>query len=47
MSLSSIHVYGELPELVLGQVREKARLLGRGVVEMHALHAGFTRFAVH
>jgi hypothetical protein len=44
VTLSSIHVYGELPELVLEQVRAKARLLGRGVVEVHALHAGFTRF---
>jgi hypothetical protein len=48
VTLSSIHVYGEPSEEVLKQLHEKARLLGRGavVVEVDALHAGFTRFAV-
>jgi hypothetical protein len=48
VTLSSIHVYGEPSEKVLKQLHEKARLLGRGavVVEVDALHAGFTRFAV-
>jgi hypothetical protein len=49
VKLSSIHVYGEPSEKVLKQLHEKARLLGRGavLVEVDALHAGFTRFAVH
>jgi hypothetical protein len=48
-TLSSIHIYGEPSEKLLKQLHEKARLLGRGavVVEAEALHAGFTRFAVH
>jgi hypothetical protein len=48
VTLSSIHLYGEPSEKVLKQLHEKARLLGRGavVVEVDALHAGFTRFAV-
>jgi quinol monooxygenase YgiN len=46
VTLSSIHVYGEPSEKVLKQLHEKARLLGRGAVEVEvdALHAGFTRF---
>ena len=49
VTLSSIHLYGEPSEHLLKQLHEKARLLGRGavVVEVEALHAGFTRFAVH
>jgi quinol monooxygenase YgiN len=47
VTLSSIHVYGEPSEKVLQQLHEKARLLGRGAVEVAASHAGFTRFAVH
>jgi len=44
VTLSSIHVYGEASEDVLAQLHEKARLLGRGAVTVHALHAGFSRF---
>jgi hypothetical protein len=44
--LSSIHIYGDLNEKVLTLTHEKARLLGQGEVVVHALHAGFTRFAV-
>jgi quinol monooxygenase YgiN len=49
VKLSSIHVYGEPSAKVLKQLHEKARLLGRGAVEVEvdARHAGFTRFAVH
>ena len=38
-----------LGEHLLRLLHEKARLLGRGAVEVEvdALHAGFTRFAVH
>jgi quinol monooxygenase YgiN len=46
VTLSSIHIYGEASEKLLKQSHEKARLLGRGDVTVHALHAGFTRFAV-
>ena len=45
VTLSSIHIYGEPSEKALKQVREKARLLGGGAVEVEALHAGFTRLA--
>jgi quinol monooxygenase YgiN len=45
VTLSSIHIYGEPSAKVLTQVHEKARLLGRDVVVVDALHAGFTRFA--
>jgi hypothetical protein len=46
VTLSSIHIYGEPSAKVLKQVHEKARLLGRDVVVVDTLHAGFTRFAV-
>ena len=46
VTLSSIHIYGEPSEKLLKQLHEKARLLGRGTVEVAALHAGFTRFVV-
>ena len=45
VTLSSINVYGEASEGLLAQLQEKAHLLGRGAVEVDALHAGFTRFA--
>lgn len=45
VTLSSINVYGEASEGLLAQLQEKAHLLGRGAVEIDALHAGFTRFA--
>jgi hypothetical protein len=32
---------------VLRQLHEKARSLGRGIVTVHELHAGFTRFEAH
>jgi hypothetical protein len=47
VTLSSIQIYGEPGEKVLKQAHEKARLLGRNaVVEVGALHAGFTRSTV-
>jgi hypothetical protein len=45
VELSSIHIYGEPSERVLQETREKARLLGRGAVEVQPLHAGFDRVA--
>jgi hypothetical protein len=45
VSLSSITIYGEPSEKLVGQLHEKARLLGRrAVVRADDLHAGFTRF---
>ena len=44
ITLSSIDIYGRPSEKVLRQLHEKVRLLGRGTVEVHGLHAGFTRF---
>jgi hypothetical protein len=45
VDLKSIHVYGEPSEKALGQLHEKARLLGTGGVTVQALHAGFSRLA--
>ena len=45
VTLSSINVYGAASDGLLAQLHEKARLLGRGTVEVEVLHAGFTRFA--
>ena len=47
VTLSSIQIYGEPGEDALKHAHGKARLLGSGDVEAHALHAGFTRFAVN
>jgi len=44
VTLSSIKVYGEPSEGLLAQLQEKAHLLGRGTVDVDALHAGFARF---
>jgi quinol monooxygenase YgiN len=43
VTLSSIHIYGEPSEKVLQQAHEKTRLLGRGIVVVEPLHAGFAR----
>jgi quinol monooxygenase YgiN len=45
VTLSSIHIYGEPSEKVLQESHEKARLLGRGIVVVEPLHAGFARVA--
>lgn len=44
VTLLSIDIYGKPSEKVLRQLHEKARLLGRGDVVVHGLHAGFSRF---
>ena len=46
VTLSSIQIYGEPSEDALKHAHGKAQLLGRGDVEVHALHAGFTRSTV-
>jgi quinol monooxygenase YgiN len=43
VTLTSTHIYGRPSETVLRQADEKVRLLGRGVVDVQALHAGFSR----
>jgi hypothetical protein len=43
ITLKSIDVYGAPSETVLGQLREKAEMLGGATVTVHALAAGFTR----
>lgn len=43
ITLTSIDVYGAPSETVLGQLREKAEMLGGATVTVHALTAGFTR----
>jgi hypothetical protein len=45
VTLTSVDIYGEPSAKALEQSLEKARLLGRGVVTVHTLHAGLTRFA--
>jgi hypothetical protein len=44
--LLSIDIYGDIDEPLLEQLREKARLLGEGVVRANGHHAGFSRFLV-
>jgi hypothetical protein len=44
LTLSSIRVYGAPSDKALGQLHEKARLLGCDDVTVHGPHAGFTRF---
>jgi hypothetical protein len=43
--LLTIDVYGEPSEPVMHRLRLKARELGGATVEVHALHAGFSRFS--
>jgi hypothetical protein len=45
LTLSSIRVYGEPSERALGQLHDKARLLGCRDVAVHGLQAGFGRLA--
>ena len=47
VTLSSIDVYGEPSKKILGQLHQKAQMLGSGTVTVHKWHAGFTRFNVH
>jgi len=41
--LSRIEVYGEVSDGVKERLDRKARMLGRGTVNVHELHAGFAR----
>lgn len=40
----SIVIYGDPGDLILGQLRKKAEMLGSGTVRVHRYHAGFARF---
>jgi hypothetical protein len=44
--LQRIDVYGDPSEALLEQLRRKAHLLGDAPLEVHALHAGFSRLGV-
>ncbi len=44
LTLRSIDVYGEPTDDALKRLRDKARLLGAGGVQVHAPHVGFSRF---
>jgi quinol monooxygenase YgiN len=46
LTLSSIRVYGEPSDKALGQLHEKARLLGCEDVTVHGPQAGFTRYGI-
>lgn len=41
--LRSIDIYGDLPDAVVEQLRDKARLLGDATVTVHPFAAGFVR----
>ena len=43
LTLSSIHIYGDLSAEALGQLQQKIRLLGSGEATVHASQAGFIR----
>jgi quinol monooxygenase YgiN len=46
LSLSAIDMYGAPSETLLGQMRQKAQLLGGATLTVHDLHAGFNRFGL-
>jgi quinol monooxygenase YgiN len=43
VELITIDLYGGPSDTVVQQMRDKARMLGSGTVEVHGLHAGFAR----
>ena len=44
IKLLTIDVYGKPSDELVEQMRQKARMLGNGIVRVHELHAGFARF---
>ena len=46
VNLDSIDIYGQVPEVLLDQLRRKAKMLGGGTVAVHEHHAGFSRVNV-
>lgn len=45
IDLKSIDIYGPLDARLLDRLREKAQMLGHGVVTAHRLQGGFAHFA--
>ena len=43
IDLQRIEVYGRVSNAVLARLHQKARMLGRGIVAVHNLYAGFAR----
>ena len=43
IDLARIDVYGDVSDQVKERLHRKARMLGRGTVTLHELHAGFVR----
>jgi hypothetical protein len=43
IDLLSIEVYGHVIDAVLERLHQKARMLGRGIVDVHEFFAGFSR----
>jgi quinol monooxygenase YgiN len=46
VAMSSMDIYGTPTEALLGQMRQKARMLGLETVVVHEPHAGFVRFGI-
>jgi hypothetical protein len=46
IKLLTIDVYGKPTDQLVEQMRQKAQMLGNGIVVVHELQAGFTRFAI-
>jgi hypothetical protein len=44
VKLFRIDLYGAPSEYIVEQLRQKAEVLGGGILEIHSLHAGFARF---
>jgi hypothetical protein len=44
--LSTMDIYGKPSDSLLGQMRQKARMLGNATVVVHELQTGFTKFGV-
>jgi hypothetical protein len=47
INLSTIEVYGQLSDKLLGLLRQKAQMLDGAAVLVYKLHAGFARFEMH
>lgn len=45
LNLSTLDIYGTPSEALLDRLRKKAQMLGPTTLNVHALHAGFTRFS--
>jgi hypothetical protein len=43
INMLAIDVYGDPDDALVDRLRQKAELLGTGVVRVHELHAGFSR----